>query len=84
MAYKFLFTLAPGLLFLWHLLGLFGTDPATLHKMLAIVRAFLPPDPKVQEILDSVVANVIVTGNRALPGERLRHGRHYCARVCRR
>ncbi len=63
MAYQFLFTLAPGLLFLWHLLGLFGTDPATLHKMLAIVRAFLPPDPKVQEILDSVVANVIVTGS---------------------
>ncbi len=63
MAYQFLFTLAPGLLFLWHLLGLFGTDPATLHKMLGIVRAFLPPDPKVQEILDSVVANVIVTGS---------------------
>lgn len=63
MAYQFLFTLAPGLLFLWHLLGLFGTDPATLQKMLAVVRAFLPPDPKVQEILDSVVANVIVTGS---------------------
>lgn len=63
MAYQFLFTLAPGLLFLWHLLGLFGTDPATLHKMLGIVRVFLPPDPKVQEILDSVVANVIVTGS---------------------
>jgi len=26
LAYQFLFTLAPGLLFLWHLLGLFGTD----------------------------------------------------------
>ena len=63
MAYQFLFTLAPGLLFLWHLLGLFGTDPAKLHKMLGVVRAFLPPDPKVQEILDSVVANVIVTGS---------------------
>ncbi len=34
MAYQFLFTLAPGLLFLWHLLGLFGTDPAKLHQML--------------------------------------------------
>jgi len=34
-----------------------------LHKMLGVVRAFLPPDPKVQEILDSVVANVIVTGS---------------------
>ena len=31
--------------------------------MLAVVRAFLPPDPKVQEILDTIVANVIVTGS---------------------
>ncbi|HEY2800766.1 MAG TPA: YihY/virulence factor BrkB family protein [Chthoniobacterales bacterium] len=63
MAYQMLFTLAPGLLFLWHLLTLFGTDPAKLHSMLAVVRAFLPPDPKVQEILDTIVANVIVTGS---------------------
>jgi membrane protein len=63
MAYQFLFTLAPGLLFLWHLLALFGTDPAKLHKMLDVVRAFLPPDPRVQEILDTVVANVLVTGS---------------------
>ncbi|MEO6872781.1 MAG: YihY/virulence factor BrkB family protein [Chthoniobacterales bacterium] len=63
MAYQMLFTLAPGLLFLWHLLGLFGTDPAKLHTMLGVVRAFLPPDPKVQEILDTIVANVIVTGS---------------------
>ncbi len=63
MAYQMLFTLAPGLLFLWHLLGLFGADPAKLHKMLGVVRAFLPPDPKVQEILDTIVANVIVTGS---------------------
>lgn len=61
MAYQFLLTLVPGLLFLWHLLSLFGTDPAKLHKMLGVVRAFLPPDPKVQEILDVMVANVIVT-----------------------
>ena len=61
LAYQFLFTLAPGLLFLWHLLGLFGTDPAKLRKMLDVVRAFLPPDPKVQEILDTIVASVIVT-----------------------
>ena len=27
MAYLLLVALAPGLLFLWHLLGLFGTDP---------------------------------------------------------
>ncbi|MBA2432614.1 MAG: YihY/virulence factor BrkB family protein [Chthoniobacterales bacterium] len=62
MAYLFLFTLAPGLLFLWHLLGLFGTDPARLHQMLSVLKSFLPPDPKVQDILDSVVANVVVTG----------------------
>lgn len=61
MAYQFLLTLVPGLLFLWHLLSLFGTDPAKLHKMLGVVRAFLPPDPKIQEILDVMVANVIVT-----------------------
>ena len=33
MAYLLLFALAPGLLFLLHLLGLFGTDPAKLHQM---------------------------------------------------
>jgi membrane protein len=62
MAYQFLFTLAPGLFFLWHLLGLFGTDPAKLHEMLGVLKAFLPPDPKVQDILDSQVASVVVTG----------------------
>ena len=62
MAYQFLFTLAPGLLFLWHLLGLFGTDPAKLHQMFIILKSFLPPDPKVQDILDGAVANVVVTG----------------------
>jgi len=62
MAYQFLFTLAPGLLFLWHLLGLFGTDPAKLHQMLVILKSFLPSDPKVQEILDTQAASVVVTG----------------------
>jgi len=66
MAYQFLFTLAPGLLFLWHLLGLFGTDPAKLHQMLVLLKSFLPSDPKVQEILDTVVANVVVTGSSGL------------------
>lgn len=66
MAYQFLFTLAPGLLFLWHLLGLFGTDPAKLHQMFAILKSFLPPDPKVQDILDAAVANVVVTGSSGL------------------
>ena len=62
MAYQFLFTLAPGLLFLWHLLSLFGTDPARLHQMFAAIKSFLPQDPKVQEIIDALVANVVVTG----------------------
>ena len=63
MAYQFLFTLAPGLLFLWHLLGLFGTDPVKLHQMLEILKSFLPSDPKVQEILDTQAASVVVTGS---------------------
>src|ERR1700747_3788460 len=63
MAYQLLFTLAPGLLFLWHLLGLFGTDPAKLHRMFVILKEFLPPDPKVQDILDSALASVVVTGS---------------------
>ena len=62
MAYQFLFTLAPGLLFLFHLLGLFGTDPERLHQMFAVLKSFLPPDPKVQDILDGAVANVVITG----------------------
>ena len=63
---SFLFTLAPGLFFLWHLLGLFGTDPAKLHEMLGVLKAFLPPDPKVQDILDSQVASVVVTGSSGI------------------
>ncbi|HEY2124793.1 MAG TPA: hypothetical protein VGG94_04945, partial [Chthoniobacterales bacterium] len=48
MAYLLLVALAPGLLFLWHLLGLFGTDPAKLHKIFLVLKGFLPPDEKVQ------------------------------------
>ncbi|MFL6528693.1 MAG: YihY/virulence factor BrkB family protein [Chthoniobacterales bacterium] len=66
MAYQFLFTLAPGLLFLWHLLGLFGTDPSTLHRMVSILKSFLPPDPKVQDILDTQAASVVVTGTSGM------------------
>ena len=66
MAYQFLIALAPGLLFLWHLLGLFGTDPAKLHSMLAILKNFLPADPKVQDILDSAAASVVVTGTSGM------------------
>ncbi len=66
MAYQFLFTLAPGLLFLWHLVGLFGTDPAKLHQMFSVLKSFLPPDPKVQEILDAQLASIVVTGSTGL------------------
>jgi membrane protein len=66
MAYQLLFALAPGMLFLWHLLGLFGTDPAKLHRIFLILKSFLPPDPKVQDILDAAVASVVVTGSSGL------------------
>src|SRR5213596_3488760 len=66
MAYQMLFTLAPGLLFLWHLLGLFGTDPAKLHRIFLVLKSFMPPDPKVQDILDTAVASVVVTGSSGL------------------
>src|SRR5437868_14333778 len=63
MAYQLLFTLAPGLLFLWNLLGLFGTDRGKLHRIFVVLKEFLPPDPKVQDILDSALASVVVTGS---------------------
>ena len=66
MAYLLLFALAPGLLFLWHLLGLFGTDPTKLHQMFLILQSFMPPDPKVQDILDTAVASVVVTGSSGM------------------
>ena len=66
MAYTLLIALAPGLLFLWHLLGLFGTDPARLHQIFAALKSFLPPDPKVQDILDAALASVVVTGSNGL------------------
>jgi membrane protein len=68
MAYQFLFTLAPGLLFLWHLLSLFGTDPAKLHQIINVLKNFLPADPKIQEIIDSLVANIVVTGSSGTLG----------------
>jgi membrane protein len=66
MAYLLLFALAPVLLFLWHLLGLFGTDPAKLHQMFVILQSFMPPDQKVQDILDTAMASVVVTGSSGL------------------
>src|SRR5678809_211204 len=66
MAYVLLFALAPGTLFLWHLLGLFGTDPTKLHRMYLLLRSFMPPDPKLQDILDSAIASVVVTGTSGL------------------
>ncbi|MEY2484547.1 MAG: rane protein [Verrucomicrobiota bacterium] len=66
LAYLLLVALAPGLLFFWHLLGLFGTDPGTLHKIFLVLKSFMPPDPKVQDILDAAVASVVVTGSNGL------------------
>jgi membrane protein len=66
MAYLLLIALAPGLLFLWHLLGLFGTDPARLHQIFTVLKSFLPPDPKVQDILDAALASVVVTGSSGM------------------
>ena len=66
MAYLLLFALAPGSLFLWHLLGLFGTDPSKLHRMFLLLKNFMPPDAKVQDILDAAMANVVVTGSSGL------------------
>src|SRR5438309_10177419 len=66
MAYTLLIALSPVLLFLWHLLGLFGTDPAKLHGIFGVLKSFLPPDPKVQDILDAAAASVVVTGSSGL------------------
>src|SRR2546423_2836050 len=66
MAYTLLIALAPMLLFLWHLLGLFGTDPAKLHGMFSILKGFMPPDQKVQDALDAAAASVVVTGSSGI------------------
>ena len=66
MAYQLLFAMAPGLFFLWHLLGLFGTDPAKLHRMFVVLKSFMPPDAKVQDILDIAMASVVVTGSNGM------------------
>ncbi len=65
-AYQLLFALPFLMLFFWHLLGLFGTDPGKLHGMFLVLKGFLPPDPKVQDILDAAVASVVVTGSSGL------------------
>src|SRR4029453_5878971 len=66
MADLLLYALAPGLLFFRHLLGLFGAGPAKLHQMFVILQSFMPPDPKVQDILDTAMASVVVTGSSGL------------------
>ena len=66
LAYQLLFSLPFVLLFLWHLLGLFGTDPGKLHQMFVVIKTFMPPDPKVQDILDAAVASVVVTGSSGM------------------
>jgi membrane protein len=66
LAYTLLFAAAPVLLFLWHLLGLFGTDPAKLHGMFSILKSFLPPDQRVQDALDVAAASIVTTGASGL------------------
>jgi membrane protein len=63
MAYQLVLALPFVFLFLWHLLGLFGTDPSNLHGMFSVLRSFLPPDSTVQDILDRAVASVAATGS---------------------
>jgi len=63
LAYLLFFAVAPMLFFFWHLLGLFGTDPAKLHGMFSILKSFLPPDQRVQDALDMATASVIMTGS---------------------
>ena len=67
MAYLLLFALAPGSLFLWHLLGLVRhrSDQSCIGCFV-LLKSFMPPDPKVQDILDSAMANVVVTGSSGL------------------
>ncbi len=68
LAYQFIFLFAPGLLFLWQMLGLFGTDPAKLHRLFTIIKSFLPPDPRLQDVLDIALANVVVSGSSGILG----------------
>lgn len=65
-AYQLLMALPFVLLFFWHLLGLFGTDPAKLHGVFVLLKSFLPPDPKVQDIFDSALASVVITGSSGM------------------
>jgi len=66
MAYQLVLALPFVMLFLWHLLGLFGTDPAKLHGIFSVLKSFLPPDPKVQDVLDAAVASVVVIGSSGM------------------
>jgi len=63
MAYTLLIALAPLILFLWHLIGQFGADPAKLRGIFGVLKSFMPPDPKVQDVLDAAAASVVVTGS---------------------
>src|SRR5438094_10328916 len=66
MAYLLLFALAPGSLFLWHLLGLFGTDLIKLHRMFDFLKSFMPPDRQWQECVDSAMSYLVVTCSSGL------------------
>lgn len=61
MAFEFVFLLAPGTLFLAALLGLLGTDPATLRAIVELLKGFLPSS--LHGILDQQIAAIILTGS---------------------
>lgn len=60
MAYDLVFLLAPGLLLISALLTLFGTDPKTLHAIVALLQGFMPQIS--QTIIEQQVAAIVVTG----------------------
>jgi len=53
----------PRPLFLWHLLGFVRDRSSQIASHVCHPERILPPDPKVQDILDSALASVVVTGS---------------------
>src|SRR5207244_10759456 len=42
------------------------TGPTKCQLKYVVMKIFMPPDPKVQDILDAAMANVVVTGSSGL------------------
>ena len=60
LSYDFLFLLAPGPLLVSALLSIFGTDPATLANIIALLKGFLPEIA--HPIIDRQIAAIVVSG----------------------